>query len=166
MGVEVTREPRKVELYNLTYVDRLGEDEYRFSVSCSSGTYIRTLCEDIGTKLGVCAAMSALRRTESNGFSLQFSHSLSEVKEKAAQGRLSDLAVSAETAFSNLSALIVPSDGECYYLNGGALAASRLRPVPVSEGVYRAYSENSRFLGLLSCESGFAKAAFLAATED
>ena len=161
-GIEVEREPRKVEIFDLAFSERLAEDEYRFSVTCSSGTYIRTLCEDIGAKLGLCATMSALRRTESNGFSLKDAHLLSEITEKAAQGTLADLAISAEEAFSSLPALTVPSDGERYYLNGGELTGNRLRPVPFSEGLYRAYSADSRFLGLLAFEKRVAKAAFLA----
>jgi tRNA pseudouridine55 synthase len=162
MGVEVERQPREVEIFDLTYVDRVAEDEYRFSVTCSSGTYIRTLCEDIAAKMGLCAAMSALRRTESNGFCLADAHTLEEVLSYAEQDRLAELAVSAQSAFSNLPSLVVPANGERYYLNGGALTANRFIPVPKIEGLYRAYAEDGRFLGLLSLEDGVAKAAFSA----
>ena len=160
-GVEVERTPRAVELFDLQFVDRLSAEEYRFSVSCSSGTYIRTLCEELGEKLGVCATMAALRRTQSNGFLLEHACSLEKAVEFAREGRLSELSLSAEEAFSSLPALTVPQNGERFYCNGGTLTANRLAPAVREDGLYRAYSESSLFLGLLSMENGVAKAAFL-----
>lgn len=170
MGIEVEREPRRVEIFDLAFVDRIGEDEYRFSVRCSSGTYIRTLCEDIGAVLGVCATMSALRRTESNGFLLENARSLEDLCDLAREGRLAEISVSAERAFGHLPAVTVPSDGERYYLNGGVLTENRLTflSAPARNGgatLCRAYSASSRFLGLLSLENGVAKAVFLAEDE-
>lgn len=160
MGVEVEREPREIEIFDLSYVDRLGEDEYRFSVTCSTGTYIRTLCEDIAAEMGLCATMSALRRTESNGFALADAHPLEEVISYAEQDRLPEIAVPTESAFSHLSAVTVDKNGERYYLNGGVLTLNRLSPVPDSAGLFRAYSENGRFIGLLEVKDGVAKSAF------
>lgn len=162
MGVEVERKPRTVEIFDLSYVDRIAEDEYRFSVTCSSGTYIRTLCEDIAARLGLCAAMSDLRRTSSNGFSLENAHSLDDMISYAEQGRLAEIAVTAEDAFSCLPTLTVPKNGEVYYRNGGMLTVDRLSPCPQEEGLFRAYAENGLFLGLVSMENGIAKAVFLA----
>ncbi len=161
-GMEIERPSRRVEIFDLTYVDRIAEDEYRFYVTCSSGTYIRTLCEDIGEKLGLCATMSALRRTQSNGFLLEDAHTLDEVLSLASEDRLGEISLSAEGAFSGLPAVTVPKSGEHYYLNGGVLTLSRLSPVPTGEGLFRAYSESGRFLGLLSVNNREAKSAFLA----
>ncbi|MBO5248905.1 MAG: tRNA pseudouridine(55) synthase TruB [Clostridia bacterium] len=161
MGVEVERAPRQVEIFDLAYVDRIGEDEYRFSVSCSSGTYIRTLCEDIASKMGLCATMSALRRTSSNGFLLEDARSLENVVSYAEQDRLDEIAISSETAFSHLSPVTIPENGEHYYLNGGALTVDRISP-RVQDGLYRAYSVSQRFLGLAQCEQGLVKSAFSA----
>lgn len=160
MGVEVERNPRTVEIFDLTYVDRIAEDEYRFSVTCSTGTYIRTLCEDIAAKLGFCAAMSSLRRTSSNGFDLQNAYSLEEVMSYAEQDRLREISISVEDAFSHLSAVTIPQNGEQYYRNGGILTVDRLSPRPDQDGLYRAYSGSSRFLGLVQIEDGTAKSAF------
>ncbi len=161
MGVEVERKPRTVEIFDLTYVDRIGEDEYRFSVTCSTGTYIRTLCEDIAAKMGLVATMSALRRTASNGFSLENAYSLEDVISFAEQDKLDQISISSEGAFSHLSAVTIPQNGEHYYLNGGVLTTNRLSPQP-DAGFYRAYSVSSRFLGLVQVEQGNAKAVFLA----
>lgn len=164
-GLEVERPSRSVEIFDLQYVEKISEEEYRFSVSCSSGTYIRTLCEDIGEKLGLCATMAALRRTQSNGFLLKDAHSYENVLDYATRGQLDSLSVSSEDAFSYLKAITVPQNGERYYCNGGLLTATRLVPSHGEDGYYRAYSESSRFLGLLSLEQGIAKAAFLAETD-
>ncbi len=67
-GVTVEREPREIEITSLT-VERTSDPRvYRLDVACSKGTYIRTLCADIGKKLGCGAVMSSLRRTENAGF--------------------------------------------------------------------------------------------------
>lgn len=161
MGVEVERNPRTVEIFDLAYVDRIGEDEYRFSVTCSTGTYIRTLCEDIALKMGLVATMSALRRTSSNGFSLENAYSLEDVISYAEQEKLEQISISSERAFSHLSAVTIPQNGEHYYLNGGVLTINRLSPRP-EDGLYRAYSVSERFLGLVQVERGNAKAVFLA----
>ena len=160
MGVEVKREPRQIEIFDLAYVDRLAEDEFRFSVTCSTGTYIRTLCEDIAAKMGLCATMSALRRIQSNGFALSDAHSLDEVLSLAEQDRLREIAVPTESAFSHLPAVTVPESGRRYYLNGGLLTLNRLSPVPDSVGLYRAYAEDGRFIGLLEVKDGVSKSVF------
>lgn len=158
-GVEVERKARPVEIFDLTYVDCIGEGEYCFSVTCSTGTYIRTLCEDLGAKLGLCATMSALRRTQSNGFLLEHAHSLEEVVSLAEQGRLHEISIPVESAFSELSPVTIPQNGEHYYLNGGILTVDRLTPV-AEDGLYRAYSVSNKFLGLVQIENGLAKAVF------
>ncbi len=165
MGVEVERKARTVTLYDLAFVDCIGEGEYRFAVTCSSGTYIRTLCEDIGRELGCFATMSALRRTSSNGFLLENAFPFEVVLEYAQQGRLSDIAITAEDAFRFLPAATVPENGERYYCNGGILTADRLLLPKETEGLFRAYSETNRFLGLLSLEEGQGKAVFLTVDE-
>ena len=159
-GVEVERQARPVEIFDLSFVDSVGDGEFRFSVTCSAGTYIRTLCEDLADRLGLCAAMSALRRTESNGFSLDGAYALSEVLSAAEEGRLSDLSLTCEEAFAHLPTVVVPSNGERFYCNGGVLTANRLSGLG-DDGLYRAYGESSAFLGLLSLSEGIAKAAFL-----
>ena len=68
-GIEIEREPRRVEIFDIK-AEALNEREYRLDVHCSKGTYIRTLCADIGKKLGTGGVMKALRRTYASGFSL------------------------------------------------------------------------------------------------
>ncbi|MBQ4328779.1 MAG: tRNA pseudouridine(55) synthase TruB [Lentisphaeria bacterium] len=78
-GVEIEREAREIEISKLT-VDRLEMPEVDFTVACSKGTYIRTLCSDIGAKLGCGGALSSLRRTRCGKFSLADAITVDELK--------------------------------------------------------------------------------------
>jgi len=77
-GVKVDLPPREIEIAEIG-VERIGEREYRLSVRCSAGTYIRSLCRDVGEKLGCGGAMSALRRVRSGPFEVGAAHTLDEI---------------------------------------------------------------------------------------
>ncbi len=79
-GIVIEREARDVEIYGID-CRKTGEVTYSLDVHCSKGTYIRTLCADIGKKLGTGGAMSALTRTIASGFDLGVAHTLSEIEE-------------------------------------------------------------------------------------
>lgn len=92
---------RTVTLYELQIIDMdLFKDHPRivFHAECSKGTYIRTLCFDIGKALGVPAHMSSLVRTRSGPYGLEHSHTLEEIEEAALEGRLEELLLSPVTA--------------------------------------------------------------------
>ena len=151
-GIEIEREARIITIYDIVYESSPAENEFVFTVKCSSGTYIRTLCEDIGRKLGCGACMESLERILSNGFSLEQAHSLEEVIEAAGEGTLEKLSCDCESAFSQLKSVTIPENGLKYYLNGGVIAFDRVG-FSASEGTLcRAYSENSRFLGLAAAQ--------------
>ena len=78
-GKEVERTPRKCEIYQLK-AERINDEEYSLYCECSAGTYIRTLCADIGAALGCGGVMSALMRTECAGFSLEDAHTLEQIE--------------------------------------------------------------------------------------
>ena len=79
-GVEVEREAREIEISRLT-IDRMALPEVDFTVACSKGTYIRTLCADMGEKLGCGGVLSSLRRTRCGNFTLDDAVTLDELKE-------------------------------------------------------------------------------------
>jgi len=79
-GVEIEREARRVTVYSLS-VSALGDGEYSLDVHCSKGTYIRTLCADIGKALGVGGVMKTLTRASASGFTLADAHKISELEE-------------------------------------------------------------------------------------
>lgn len=165
-GVAVERPARSVTVFSVTPLGSVGETDYAFEVECSAGTYIRTLCEDLGGKLGVCATMASLRRLTSNGFSLENAVSLDEMIRHFSGGTEADLAVSSESACSFYPALTVPRDGLRYYLNGGSIAVSRFSPIASTDGIYRAYSSEGVFLGLTKADGGVGKAVFFAISRD
>ncbi|MDF2684857.1 MAG: truB [Clostridia bacterium] len=164
-GIEVERKPREITIYKIETDKTENENEYELTVSCSSGTYIRTLCEDIGEKLNCGAVMTALRRIESNGFSITDSHSLESVIEYAQNGILDAISISCEEAFKDRYNVIMPSDGEKYYLNGGVIGRDRIKGYFNEETttafggilLLRVYNEEGRFLGLGEYKSGYLK---------
>lgn len=99
-GKEIERKARKINIYSLES-ERLAADTYRLHVRCSKGTYIRTLCNDIGAALGCGAAMSALCRTRSGPFTLENAVTVDELSEMSFEERLS-LPAPTETLFENL----------------------------------------------------------------
>ncbi len=89
-GVTVEREARPVRIYSIE-AKRISEREYFLDVRCSKGTYIRTLCADIGASLGCGGVMKTLTRLSAAGFSLAVSHTLEELEEMTYEERLSAL---------------------------------------------------------------------------
>lgn len=85
-GVEIEREARPVTVYSLR-VSALGGGEYSLDVHCSKGTYIRTLCADIGKALGVGGVMKTLTRASASGFTLEDAHKISELGEMTGEER-------------------------------------------------------------------------------
>ena len=79
-GGEVEREPRPVTVFRLELLDRDGNGDWGLSVACSKGTYIRTLCADIGETLGCGGCMSALRRTRCGRFTVDEAHTLEAIR--------------------------------------------------------------------------------------
>ena len=99
-GVEVEREAREIEVYSVS-AKKIDESEYALECSVSKGTYIRTLCTDIGKKLGCGAVMSSLVRTRVGNFDIADSHTVEEITEMGEEARFS-LLLPIELLFSEL----------------------------------------------------------------
>lgn len=155
-GIETEREARKITVYSLDVSRTEKENEYALDVKCSSGTYIRTLCADIGKALGCGAAMSSLRRTFSNGFSLENAVPLDVAVERIKDGEVSSVALSSEDAF-DFPKITVPENGLKYYLNGGAILLSRT-DMPLADGLLKVYAQSGEFCGFGKTENGCVKA--------
>ena len=96
-GVTIEREARDIEIYSIDY-KMITATEWWLDVRCSKGTYIRTLCADIGASLGCGAAMSSLERVEASGFTLDDAHTLGEIEAMSEEERRS-LVIPTEAAF-------------------------------------------------------------------
>lgn len=147
-GMEVERPARAVTIYALDLLDELSpEGDFQIRVRCSKGTYIRTLCHDIGQALGCGGVMSSLVRTEACGFSLeQDALSLAEVvnaSDPAAFLRPLD------RLFQDRPALTVNAKGEERIRHGAGLP---MKNVP--DGIYRVYGPQGNFLLLGSLSGG------------
>ena len=90
-GVTVERKPREVEIFGISVDSTEDAAEYVIDVHCSSGTYIRTLCADIGAKLGCGGVMSSLERLEAGGYPISESYTVAELEEMTEDERLSKL---------------------------------------------------------------------------
>lgn len=149
-GIEVQRKARVVEISNISGVeikqDSNNNTIVRFSVDCSKGTYIRTLCHDIGRRLGYGAHMSFLIRTRVGPFSLTDGITLEEIKKQKEEGTLSSILRPVDILFQNYEALYISEKSLKKFLNGAfvELCKSSFR---VPETV-RVYSNNGFFIGL------------------
>ena len=105
-GVTVEREPRPITVHRLT-AEKLSESDYRLDVVCSKGTYIRTLCADIGAALGVGGVMASLCRVEAAGFPLSACHTLAAYEAMTEEERNAAV-IPTEALFTCLPALYFP----------------------------------------------------------
>ncbi len=80
-GIEIEREARDIEIFDIYNISVLSENKIKFSVHCSKGTYIRVLCEDIADKLNTVATMSNLNRIKTGKFDIGFSKHIDEIEE-------------------------------------------------------------------------------------
>ena len=139
-GQEVEREPRPMTIYGLDVVEQTGPADYLLRVQCSKGTYVRTLCHDIGQALGCGGCMYSLRRTEAAGFSLDQAVTLDAIL--AAEDPQS-LLLPVDTYFSRHPSLTLPAYGEKKVRNGSAVSVPQ-----AADGQYRVYGESGAFLAL------------------
>ena len=149
-GIEVERKPRKITVYS---IERKGREsgDIVLDIKCSKGTYIRTLCSDIGEMLGCGACMSALRRTEAGLFSVENAYTLDEVIREAEIGDVSSLLLPTETIFSEYERITVSASAEAKVRNGNPVSFS------APDGTYRVCSQQGEFLALGKCEDGIMK---------
>lgn len=136
-GGEVERKPRKVYI---TALECTGEDggDFLLDVRCSKGTYIRSLCADIGDALSCGGCMSGLRRISAGAFQVKDAHTLAEIEENGAERYL----LGTDSVFSEYPALTVCAREEKKLRVGADF------PCPAADGRYRVYSGRGEFLML------------------
>lgn len=150
-GVTVDRKPRKIMIYSIRDI-RISSDllEASFEVHCSKGTYIRTLCEDIGKKLGVPSCMEQLERTYAAGLDLSSAVSLDQVKRYAQESRLEELLIPADRFLTVYPSLSVGEQGVRKLHYGNYLYQDDLtgKEELIPEQIYRIYDEDGLFYAL------------------
>ena len=131
-GREVERQPRHVDILSINILE-MNLPDVRFVVSCSKGTYIRTLCADIGDKLACGAAMAALKRTRVGSFKIEDAITLSKVQELVAFGLCEDYVVAPDYIFMEYAGAVVKPEAENALANGNKL---RLNQVEIKDNCY------------------------------
>ena len=143
-GRQVERQPRPVTIHELTLLSREG-DTLRLRVRCSKGTYIRTLCADIGEALGCGGCMQALRRTQAGEYTIAEAVPLQQLLESPEpETYLRDV----DTMFRGYPGVKLTVNQEKRCRNGNAFSVS------LPGGTYRAYSQSGEFLMLAKVEDG------------
>ncbi|MFD1177239.1 tRNA pseudouridine(55) synthase TruB [Paenibacillus puldeungensis] len=154
-GKTVERKPREVTIYELELTGFHPEDPHprvSFRALCSKGTYIRTLCVDIGRALGVPAAMTQLKRTMSAGIAEENCLTLDEVSRRVADGSLQDCLLPVDKAVEHLPAHTVAEEKVKAALQGQRLSSKVIFP-PASPGqTIRLYDPQQHFLGIFQVE--------------
>jgi len=144
-GVEIERAPRTVTIYSIRVLS-VEKERCRIEVSCSKGTYIRTLCSDIGDKLGCYATLTSLQRTAASGFTLDCCHTLEEVEKYREDGSIQDRLTAVERVFSFLPKLSLSGEQTGRFLNGVKLEGNCL-PIDSGHARFAVYSSGGDFLG-------------------
>ena len=149
-GGEVERRPRRITIHELSL---LGEEsgDYVLRIRCSKGTYIRTVCHDIGQALGCGGVMTALRRTRVGAYDVQNAYSvsvLSQMERDAAESLLLPL----DSVFSDYEAVNLSPENEAHCRNGRDFSLT------IPDGQYRLYGTDDQFLMFADVQSGMVRA--------
>ena len=143
-GKTVERQPRPITIHELTLLERT-ENTLRLRVRCSKGTYIRTLCKDIGEELGCGGCMESLRRVSAGEYTIDEAVPLQELLDT---GEPEKYLRGVDTMFCNSPAVTLTANQETRCRNGNAFS------VKLPEGTFRAYSQSGEFLMLAKVENG------------
>ena len=143
-GKTVERQPRPITIHELTLLEQR-ENTARLRVRCSKGTYIRTLCKDIGEALGCGGCMESLRRVSAGEYTIGEAVPLQELLDTASP---ETYLRSVDTMFRDYPSVTLTANQEKRCRNGNSFS------VKLEEGTYRAYSQTGEFLMLASVEDG------------
>lgn len=148
-GIEVERKARPVTFYKIEILD-IKLPLVWIRVRCSKGTYIRTLCHDIGEKLGCGGCMDELLRTGVGRFTVQDALKLAQVEQMAAEGVLKNAVIEIDQMFSDYESRHTMREADCPVHNGNAVRCRLLRErQPLNEGQHiRVYDSEDHFIGI------------------
>ena len=143
-GKEVERQPRTITIHQLDCLE-FADTTAKIRVRCSKGTYIRTLCKDIGQALGCGGCMAALRRVAAGEYPIEKAVPLAELIASQDPGKY---LLPVDSMFAQYEAVTLTSNQEKRCRNGGAFS------IQLPDGTYRVYGQNQEFLALAKAESG------------
>ena len=146
-GGQVERAPRTITIHDLRVTGGQGGD-WLLDVSCSKGTYVRTLCHDLGQTLGCGGCMSSLRRVQAGQFSVDQAVTLEQVQIMADEGRAEELLLPVDSLFDQYPACVVDAAQEKKIRCGNQVESG------LAVGMYRVYNQGGDFLMLGRAEDG------------
>ena len=161
-GKEVERQARRVRILDME-IHEIRLPEVTFTVTCSSGTYIRTLCQDIGEKLGCGGCMKSLLRTKVDRFELADSHKLSELETMMHEGRIGEVLLPVDEVFAACPAVRIRQESDRLIQNGNPFGKEDIAETTgerLPEGTelerncVRVYNSEGDFRGLYRREQG------------
>lgn len=150
-GKEIERKSRTIEVYDIRIRQFLPPDRVEFDVDCSKGTYIRTLCADIGKALGCGGHMAELLRTKTGTFSLENAIKLDEMKALAEQGKAEEALLTMEDALKDFPVVKVAEKSTKLLYNGGKIQEKYFtqKPAPLKVGeIVAVYDFKDNLVGL------------------
>jgi tRNA pseudouridine55 synthase len=147
-GKEVERKARPVEILEIR-VDQIELPRVKMTVTCSKGTYIRTLCYDIGRKLGCGGCMDSLVRTQVSGFLLKDSLTLSQIEELRDEGILGERILAVDKVFMDYPAIVMRPEFDKLVHNGNPFLRDQAQESSEpEEGPVRVYDSENQFIGV------------------
>ncbi len=152
-GKEIERMSRPVHIYDIQILS-IAPPDISIRVHCSKGTYIRTLCADIGEKLGCGGHMHSLMRTRVSSFTIEEAHTLAQIEEYEKKGKLTELILPVDFVFEELSRLQIKSTEEAKkkLCNGNILeACDLLEDCSSIYGDVRIYNSTGNFAAIYTC---------------
>ena len=155
-GKVIERKPCEITIYSIQIKNiDASRREATIVVDCSKGTYIRTLCKDIGNELGCKAAMKSLIRTKTGDFLLENSYKLDEIEKLVKENRVSEIIIPIEDVFKNLQRVDVSGYAGILLENGGIIKAAAVKPdiealEPKNGEKFRMYNDEGEFKAVYS----------------
>ena len=153
-GQEVERKPRNITIFELAVEGRSGSD-WDLRVRCSKGTYVRTLCHDIGQSLGCGGCMSSLRRTRAGRFTLEQAVTMEQILAFAQEHDPAELLMPVDAAFRQYKSIFLSPKQSKMFLDGIRLDTNRIK-IPAEGDTVRVYGDG-RFLALAHIERSIAE---------
>ena len=152
-GIEVERKARRIAVYSIE-IERIELPYVTIRVDCSKGTYIRTLCHDIGLKLGCGACMTELTRLKAGIFKLERSFTLNEVEILHNNSELEDKVIPADDMFPGYPCIHMNEQGDKAVHNGNPFVAKHCMEADIPKNVpLRVYDTEGSFVGIFSYRS-------------
>ena len=155
-GIEIERKARTVHFYEISILE-VKLPQVRMEITCSKGTYIRTLCHDIGEKLGCHGCMEQLIRTRVGQFDRNGAHTLEEIAAIVGEGRLSEILVPVDEMFAALRSFATADDhAKKLAENGKPLKPAQIREIGetasggdfAEDAEFRPYLDDGTFVGI------------------